>query len=58
VAVVDAEPADIFNASARRAAEKFEFSPRIRNGVPVDVPNVQYVFRYKLQEDPAQEETP
>jgi TonB family protein len=58
VEVVDAEPADIFNASARRAAEKFEFSPRIRNGVPVDVPNVQYVFRYKLQEDPAQEETP
>lgn len=58
VEVVDAEPADIFNASAQRATLKFEFSPRIRNGVPVDVPNVQYVFRYRLQEDPAQETTP
>lgn len=58
VAVVDAEPADIFNASAQRAALRFEFSPRIVDGQAVDVPNVQYVFRYKLQEESEQQVTP
>ncbi|MDO8909626.1 MAG: M56 family metallopeptidase [Pseudohongiella sp.] len=48
IGIVDAEPADIFNNSALAAARQFRFSPRIRNGQPVDVPNVQYVFRYQL----------
>jgi TonB family protein len=53
LAVVDAEPADTFNNSALAAASKFRFSPRIRGGEAVAVPNVQYVFRYKLNWDPA-----
>ncbi|MEX0738076.1 MAG: M56 family metallopeptidase [Pseudohongiella sp.] len=52
IAVVDAEPADIFNNSAMAATRKFRFSPRMRDGEPVAVPNVQYVFRYKLAWDP------
>lgn len=51
VNVVDAEPSDIFNASAVAAAKQFRFSPRIVAGQAVDVPNVQYVFRYLLSED-------
>ncbi len=53
LAVVDAEPADTFNNSALAAARKFRFKPRIRGGEAVAVPDVQYVFRYKLQADPA-----
>ena len=48
VSIVDAEPADVFNNSAIAAAKLFTFSPRIVDGQPVDVPNVQYVFRYYM----------
>jgi bla regulator protein blaR1 len=51
VEVVDAEPAEIFNVSAVRAARQFRFSPRVRNNETVEVPNVQYVFRYRMNED-------
>ncbi len=51
ISIVDAEPAEIFDISARRAASQFTFSPRIVNGQPASVPNVQYVFRYALSED-------
>lgn len=53
VSVVDAEPADVFNNSAVNAAMKFQFRPRTVEGEAVAVDNVQYVFRYKLKEDPA-----
>lgn len=49
VQVVDAEPADIFDRTSIRAAQKFEFQPRIRNGRAVDIAGVQYVFRYELE---------
>ncbi len=48
--VVDAEPAEIFDRTSIRAAAKFEFEPRIRNGKAVSVEGVQYVFRYELEE--------
>lgn len=57
IEVVDAEPRGMFDTSAMNATAEFTFSPRIRNGVPVDVPNVQYVFRYKLQQESEQQET-
>ena len=50
VIVVDAEPAGMFDQSSVRAAERFRFQPRVVNGQPVEVPNVQYVFRYQLEE--------
>lgn len=50
VKVVDAEPADIFDRSSIRAAQKFEFQPRTRNGRAVEIPGVQYVFRYELED--------
>lgn len=50
VVVLDAEPAEIFDRTSTRAALKFEFKPRIKNGRAVDVEGVQYVFRYKLED--------
>jgi protein TonB len=51
IVVVDAEPADIFDRSSMRAAARFKFQPRVKDGVGVPVPNVQYVFRYVLEGD-------
>ena len=51
IRVVDAEPSEIFDASAIRAAERFRFQPRVRDGQAVAVPGVQYVFRYRLRDD-------
>lgn len=50
VVVVDAEPRGMFDSSSIRAAERFRFQPRVVNGEAVPVPNVQYVFRYQLEE--------
>lgn len=50
VQVVDAEPRGMFDSASIRAAERFRFQPRVVNGVAVEVPNVQYVFRFQLEE--------
>jgi len=50
VVVVDAEPRGMFDQSSIRAAERFRFQPRVVNGVAVEVPNVQYVFRFRLED--------
>ena len=51
VRVVEAEPVDIFNNSAIAAAKQFRFERYAPNDAPVEVPNVQYVFRYKMSAD-------
>ena len=48
--VVDAEPASIFDRSSKRAAARFKFQPRVVDGQGVEVPGVQYLFRYQLEE--------
>ena len=48
--VVDAEPASIFDRSSIRAAARFKFQPRGVDGQGVEVPGVQYLFRYQLEE--------
>lgn len=50
VSVVDAEPAGVFEESARAAIQEFRFQPLVVYGEPLSVPNVQYVFRYDLGE--------
>ncbi|MEK7259418.1 MAG: TonB family protein [Pseudomonadota bacterium] len=49
VVVVDADPPEIFDTASIRAAEKFKFQPKVVDGKGVEVPNVQYVFRYQLE---------
>lgn len=51
IEVIEAEPAEIFNQSAIAAADQFKFTQPNVEGHPVDVPNVQYVFRYVLSND-------
>ena len=50
VVVLDAEPRGMFDSASIRAAERFRFQPRVVNGEAVEVPNVQYVFRFELEE--------
>lgn len=50
IEVVDAEPANIFDRSSIRAAARFKFQPRVEQGQGVQVPGVQYLFRYQLEE--------
>ena len=50
IEVVDAEPASIFDRSSIRASTRFKFQPRVIDGEGVDVPGVQYLFRYQLEE--------
>jgi protein TonB len=50
ITVVDAEPANIFDRSSIRAATRFKFQPRVTDGQGVEVPGVQYLFRYQLEE--------
>ena len=50
IVVLDAEPSSIFDRSSRRAARRFKFQPRVVDGVGVTVPDVQYVFRYQLED--------
>lgn len=50
ITVVDAEPASIFDRSSMRAATRFKFQPRVVDGQGVEVPGVQYLFRYQLEE--------
>lgn len=51
IVVVDADPPEIFDRSSVRAAARFKFQPRVKDGVGVPVPNVQYIFRYILEGD-------
>ena len=48
--VVDAEPYDIFDDASLRVITKFRFAPFIEDGEPVAKDNVQYVFRFVLND--------
>ena len=50
IVVVDAEPQSIFDRSSIRAAARFKFQPRVVDGQGVEVPAVQYLFRYQLED--------
>ena len=50
VEVVDAEPPFIFDRSSIRAASRFKFQPRVKDGVGVEVAGVQYLFRFIFED--------
>jgi protein TonB len=50
IVVVDADPQNIFDRSSERAAARFKFQPRVVDGQGVEVPGVQYLFRYELED--------
>ena len=51
IVVVDAEPTSMFDRSSIRAAGRFKFQPRVVDGQGVAVEDVQYVFRYELEDN-------
>jgi TonB family protein len=51
ITVIDADPVQIFDLSSMRAVAKFEFPPRLVNGKAFKVEEVQYLFRYALEQD-------
>ena len=51
ITVVDAEPQGMFDRSSERAAARFKFQPRVVDGQGVEVPGVQYLFRYQLEDN-------
>ena len=51
IIVVDAEPSSMFDRSSIRAAGRFKFQPRVVDGQGVSVEDVQYVFRYELEDN-------
>lgn len=46
--VVEAQPPGIFDESAKRAAVKFKYKPRVENGKPIRVPNVQHLITFTM----------
>ena len=48
IVVIDAEPLDIFDRNSIRAALRLKFQTRVKNGVGVAVPGVQYLFRFEI----------
>lgn len=51
IVVVDAEPPEMFDRTSVRAAARFKFQPRVKNGEGIPVPGVQYLFRYELEDN-------
>lgn len=46
--VVEADPPNVFNQAALRAAKKFKYKPKTVNGEPVAVEGVRNIIRFKL----------
>lgn len=47
--VVEAQPPGIFDEAAKKAVTKFKYKPRVENGRPIAVPNVQHLIRFELE---------
>ncbi len=48
--VIEADPENIFNRAALRAAEKFKYKPKVVDGQPVEVPGVRTIIRFELDD--------
>lgn len=46
--VIEAEPQGIFDDAAKRAVLKFKYKPRVVDGRPISVPNVQQLITFKI----------
>jgi len=48
--VLEAQPPGIFDEAAKKAVLKFKYKPRVENGRPVAVPNIQHLIRFELDD--------
>ena len=51
IVVVDGEPQGVFDRTSMRAVAGFKYQPRVKDGVGVDVPNVQTILRYNIADN-------
>ena len=49
--VVEASPPGVFDRSAKQAALKFKYKPRVVNGTPIDVSGVLNRITFNLKDD-------
>ena len=49
IVVVEAEPPGVFDRTSMRAVTRFKYQPQVVDGEGVEVPGVQYLFRYDLE---------
>jgi protein TonB len=48
--VVEADPQNVFDRAATRAALKFKYKPRMVDGQPVEVPGVQNMITFRIED--------
>lgn len=48
--VIESVPSGVFDRSAIRAALKFKYKPRVEDGKPVAVPNVEHLITFQLEQ--------
>ena len=48
--VIEAEPAGIFDDAASKAVLKFKYKPRVENGMPIEVPGVQHLITFQIEQ--------
>jgi periplasmic protein TonB len=48
--VLESEPPGIFDEAAKRAVVKFKYKPRIENGQPIEVPGVQHLITFEIEQ--------
>jgi protein TonB len=51
IIIVEADPKGYFERSARKAAAKFKYKPKVVNGTPQEVTGVKYRFSFDLADD-------
>lgn len=49
--VLESQPPGVFDEAAKKAVLKFKYKPRVENGRPIAVPNVQHLIRFELDKE-------
>lgn len=48
--VIESEPGSVFDDAAIQAVKKFKYRPRVQDGEPVQVPGVQHLMTFEIDE--------
>ena len=48
--IIEAKPPSMFDQAAIRAALKFKYKPKVINGEAIEVPGVQNLITFKLED--------
>ena len=48
--IVEGKPSGMFDRAAIQAAAKFKYKPRVVDGEPIEVPGVQNIIRFQIED--------